>query len=132
MDQEELENKAEPIHRTTGDGATAAAPAAWRMPEPVFRQSTGRPVKDLVQRHDPSPAPQTLPDQPAVEPQPALAEQLIPDNATPETPSPPRSRSTGFRLAMLAVAIVAMAAFAAGFLALIYFLFLASPGEVSF
>jgi hypothetical protein len=127
---------------TPPNPADAAVPSpgqGWQMPAPKFQQSSGYlpqgylekagfdvPLQAAASGAAAAPAAEAPPT-PAldVEPQPDLTEQL--DDQPAETAPKPvaKQRSTGSRVAMIVLGLLAMAAFIAAFLALVYYLFLA-------
>jgi hypothetical protein len=127
---------------TTPNPANAAVPSpnpGWQMPEPKFQQTSGYlpegyleklgfeapPPQAEVGGAVPAPAMAPSPVSPDVEPQPDISEQLDVEPA-PVAPKPAqKERSAGSRIAMIVLGLLAMAAFIAGFLALVYYLFLA-------
>ena len=127
-------NPANPIAIPAGQG--------WQMPEPKFQQTSGylpEGYLDKVAAFEASaPAeppiaatPEPMPQAPAaaadVEPQPDLTEQLV-EHAAPVVAKPAvKERSAGARIAMILLGLLAMAAFIAVFLGVIYYLFLAPP-----
>lgn len=120
-----------------GDNALPSPGQGWKMPEPKFQQSSGylpqgylekigfeAPMQSSVSAAAATaPAAAPLPD---VEPQPDLSEQL---DAQPQVTVPPkpaaRERSSGSRVLMIVLGLLAMAAFIAVFLGVVYYLFLA-------
>lgn len=124
---------------TPPNPANNAAPAVgqgWQMPEPKFQQSSGylpQGYLDKVAFEAPPPAavsaaaaaPAVEPEfEPPVEAQPDLSEQLA--EPPPPVISKPvaKERSPGARIAMILLGLLAMVAFIAIFLAVIYYLFL--------
>ena len=83
-------------------------PAAWRMPEPVFRKTSGRLPKNFENRVDERGAVQIAPE---AETEAALS--------TPE----PTPKSPVLKIILVALAIAAMIAFLIVFLTVVYFLF---------
>lgn len=130
---------------TPPNPANSAVPspgAGWQMPEPKFQQTSGYlpegyldkiafeappPTDVSASAAGPAAAPATA-SEPDIEPQPDLTEQLA------ETPAPVvakplvKERSAGARVAMILLGLLAMVAFIAVFLGVIYYLFLAPQG----
>ena len=127
---------------TPPNPANSAVPSpnqGWQMPEPKFQQSSGYLPQGYLEKVafeapppvDVSPnsaAPAFVPEPaagPDVEPQPDLTEQLA-DPPAPVVAKPVvKERSAGARIAMIVIGLIAMVAFIAVFLGVIYFLFLA-------
>lgn len=124
---------------------TPQNPNEWKMPTPVFQQSSGylpqgyieqfgaAVPKREVEPQAPSPeaaAPPTPPSAiaPEIVPQPDLNEQLE-DPVAPPAPAPPVKKKSGVgRVLLILLGIGLMILFLAGFLAIIYFLFIAPEG----
>ena len=130
---------------TPPNPANSAVPSpnqGWQMPEPKFQQTSGYLPQGYLEKAafetppptDVSPnsaGPAAVPavaSGPDIEPQPDLTEQLAP-------PPPPviakpvvKERSAGARIAMIVLGLLAMVAFIAVFLGVIYYLFLAPQG----
>jgi len=83
----------------------------WKMPEPIFRKTSGRLPKPFESKFDPADA--ATPDAPVIDP-PSSAVQA------PE----PRPKSPALKLVIVALALAAMIAFIAVFLTVVYFFFL--------
>jgi len=111
------------------------------MPEPKFQQTSGYLPEGYLDKiafeaappRDVSPAaaaPALAPpvSGPDIEPQPDLAEQLAPPPAPVITKPIVKERSAGARIAMIVLGLLAMVAFIAVFLGVIYYLFLAPQG----
>jgi hypothetical protein len=129
---------------TPPNPANSAVPSpsqGWQMPEPKFQQSSGYLPQGYLDKVGFEPPPQAeasgaatataaAPSSAAaadVEPQPDLSEQLAePQIALAPKPAV-KERSTGSRIAMIVLGLLAMAAFIAVFLAVVYYLFLAPP-----
>jgi hypothetical protein len=131
---------------TPPNPANTAVPSpnqGWQMPEPKFQQSSGYLPQGYLDNlgfeapdqadstgaaaapaMEAAPGPAGAPD---VEPQPDLSEQL----AEPQVVAPPKAavteRGTASRVVMIVLGLLAMAAFIAVFLAVVYYLFLAPP-----
>jgi hypothetical protein len=130
---------------TPPNPANSAVPSpgiGWQMPEPKFQQTSGylpegylnkiafeatppTAVSPVSAAPAIAPSPESGPD---IGPQPDLTEQLAP-------PPPPviakpvvKERSSGARIAMIILGLLAMVAFIAVFLGVIYYLFLAPQG----
>jgi hypothetical protein len=109
------------------------------MPEPKFQQSSGYLPQGYLDKvafeapppSDVSPAaagPAAAPaaaSEPDVEPQPDLTEQLAEPPAPVVAKPVVKERSAGARIAMILLGLLAMVAFIAVFLGVIYYLFLA-------
>ncbi len=114
----------------------------WQMPEPKFQQSSGYLPQGYLDKvafeapppSDVSPAaagPAAAPaaaSEPDVEPQPDLTEQLAEPPAPVVAKPVVKERSAGARIAMILLGLLAMVAFIAVFLGVIYYLFLAPQG----
>ena len=119
----------------------------WQMPKPKFQKSSGylpqgylKTVQDSSDDEPtiPMPADRTQsqaersPAVPEIEPQPDLAEQLIPDDLdlAPAAMAPaPAKRRSGLAIILVLGAILV---FAAAFLTAVYFLFFAKPPDPQF
>jgi hypothetical protein len=137
--------------------SSAAAPASapsqkkWEMPKPVFRRSSGYlpqgfapaalgnedtteiPNAGAVAAAGPEEAP-PAPIQASeivVEPQPELPDETIPE-APGDPPAQEKKRSGAVRVVLLVIALLAIIGFAAVFLSVIWFLFLAPASDSSF
>jgi hypothetical protein len=129
------------VHVTTQENALAEnSSGEWRMPEPVYRQTSGYLPQGFEKQfpqnsHEPDTVPMppagTATDAPAaVEPQPDLIEVLAAEPPiAPVIASPGRS---GLSIVLIVVGLLAMAAVVVGFLILVYYLFIAAPAETSF
>ena len=123
-------------------------PGAWEMPKPIFQQSTGylpRGFQDRLADAAPQgaagipmqPGASAVPPPPAVEisnspdiqPQPNLAEDFIIDEPVLAAAPPKKKRSPAAQLILVLLGIFAMAVFAIGFVALVYYLFFYHPSE---
>jgi len=120
----------------------------WRMPEPVFRQSSGSLPKSFEKKirsdndgmnaatatavaspaaaKDAPAAPTTTPIA-DVQPQPDLSEQLLPEPAEESASEKPK-RSRGMKILFALLGIVAMVTFAIIFLGIVYCLFFSESG----
>lgn len=130
---------------TPPNPANSAVPSpnqGWQMPEPTFQQSSGylpqgyldKVVFEAPPPTDVSPAaagpaaaPAVAPG-PEIEPQPDLTEQLAEPPAPVVANPAVKQRSAGARIAMILLGLLAMVAFIAVFLGVIYYLFLAPQG----
>jgi hypothetical protein len=93
----------------------------WKMPEPVFRRSSGALPKGFVRKA----AAVAVPAQ--IQPQPDITEEFD-LNDLGGTPAPPARRgNSALNITFVIVGILAMLAFAIVFLAVIYFLFFYQP-----
>ena len=123
------------------DGAAVPSPnQGWQMPEPKFQQSSGYLPQGYLENLGfdappqaevsgaaaaPAAAPQTDVSSPDVEPQPDLSDQLDDVPAAVPAMQAAKERSTGARVLMIVLGLLAMAAFIAVFLGAVYYLFLA-------
>jgi hypothetical protein len=135
-------------HTTAPDQPQPQAPPAkkWEMPKPVFQQTSGYLpqgfIKDIQAASDLDGAAASDGAAPAaaspgisapavaaaaVEPQPDLSEQLIPEEPANEAPAA-APKKAGITAPMVLLGLLAVIAFIAVFLAVIYFLFLKAPG----
>lgn len=120
-------------------GAVPSPDQGWQMPEPKFQQSSGylpqgyleklgfgAPPQAAVSGAAAAPAtePPTAPA-PDVEPQPDLSEQLEAPIASVVPKPAVKEQSRGARIAMILFGLLAMVAFLAVFLGVVYYLFLA-------
>ena len=120
------------------NGAVPSPDQGWQMPEPKFQQSSGYlpqgyldkvafevPPPGQVSSAAAAPAP---PAESPIEAQPDLSEQLA-EPPQPVVVKPPiKERSSGARIAMILLGLLAMVAFIAVFLGVIYYLFLSPQG----
>lgn len=132
---------------TPPNPANSAVPSpsgsGWQMPEPKFQQSSGYlpqgyldkvafeapPPTDLsAAAAAPAVAPTAAETGPAIEPQPDLNEQLAPPPAPVITKPVVKERSAGARIAMIVLGLLAMVAFIAVFLGVVYYFFLMPQG----
>lgn len=110
-DWETTNRLAKPSSGTKSDG--------WRMPEPVFRVSDGFcPLKPDGKTQSDEKTPHV-----SAAPQPKVSKEFIVRQTPPKTPFPVKARRETARLFFAALGVLAMLSFAAGFLALVYFLF---------
>ena len=137
-----------------------AAPPKWEMPKPVFKQTSGYLpqgyLKEVQDAAGASPDSENttqeqrpmVPEKPAggpdlssvnllsppaaaaVEPQPDLSEQLIPEEPVLEAVQEPPKKG-GVRASMVVLGLVAFLAFVAIFLTVVYYLFLKGPGDTN-
>jgi hypothetical protein len=127
---------------TPPNPANSAVPSpgkGWQMPEPKFQQTSGylpEGYLDKIAFEAPPPSgvspaaagPAAAPAavaEPDVEPQPDLTEQLAEPPVPVVTKPSVKERSAGARIAMILLGLLAMVAFIAVFLGVIYYLFLA-------
>ncbi len=90
---------------------------SWKMPEPVFRKTSGKLPQGFEKR--------SLEEGViTLEPEPGNTNSTIQPSMSAE---PPRPKSGTLKLIVVALAVAAMIAFIAVFLTLIYFFFLRSP-----
>jgi len=129
---------------TPPNPANSAVPspgAGWQMPEPKFQQTSGylpegyldrvafeAPPPPDVSAAAAAPAPSPAASEPEIEPQPDLTEQLAPPPAPVVAKPIVKERSSGARIAMIVLGLLAMIAFIAVFLGVIYYLFLTPQG----
>ncbi len=114
----------------TGEPEAERPEGQWKMPEPVFRQTSGKlpaGFEKKVFNHEPSaesasPKPVSTPAV-DIQPQPDVSEEFTLDEVFAEqrTEEPPKRRGVGIILAV--VGIIGMIALAVLLLAIIYFLF---------
>jgi hypothetical protein len=139
---------------TAADTKVAPAGGNWQMPKPKFQQTSGYLpqgyLKDMNQAaaaaksnqgsedttqeqpsfaatagstEAPSPA---VP--PAIEPQPDLSEQLIPEEPVVENTAPQARTSSGASFPLIALGIIGLLIFAVIFIVAVYFLYIRQPG----
>lgn len=84
-------------------------PGEWKMPEPVFRKTSGRLRESFARKFEPASAPKTSSDL-----------------ETPASQVEPGPESPVLKIVIVALALAAMVAFIAAFLTAIYFFFLRS------
>lgn len=126
----------------------------WQMPKPKFQQTSGylpqgylknieqgagegNPFpgsEDTTQEQaafvpSPPPAPEAAADPVAVEPQPDLVDQLIPEDPDENLAHQPAASKSGSSGVMVVLAVIAIVVFVVAFLAAVYFLFLANPSS---
>ena len=124
-------------HTTAPPDPVPAPPSGgWKMPEPKFQQSSGYLPQGYIEKLGlgvnpqagaaaPAMAPQA--ELPEVEPQPDISESPNMEAvATAPVQPAKKQRSTGARVMMILLGLLAMAAFIAIFLTVIYYLFLRS------
>ena len=126
---------------TPASSAVPSPGAGCQMPEPKFQQSSGylpQGYLDKVAFEAPPPAdvspaaaapaldPAAVSD-PDIEPQPDLNEQLEPPPASVTAQPVVKQRSAGARIAMIILGLLAMVAFIAVFLGVVYYFFLMPP-----
>ena len=85
-------------------------PAAWKMPEPVFRRTSGRLPKGFEQQFAPT----------------GEHDNSAPSPGSVQAYVEPKPKSPTMKIVVVALAIVAMVAFLIAFLSLLYFFFLRS------
>lgn len=136
----ELPSEADTTPPNPANAAVPSPSQGWQMPEPKFQQSSGylpqgylenlgfdAPPQAAVSGAAAAPAPAQNVAAHDVEPQPDLSEQLAEPLVTAAPKPAVKERSTGARIAMILLGLLAMAAFIGVFLAVIYYLFLAPP-----
>lgn len=149
MSEDDLEKSGEPEVDAVFDTAPEAeipvkVSGEWQMPQPVFRQTSGylpqgfekkfgtlQPASVPTPPPADDPAPTQDPIAAAVEPQPFISEEFSSVASVPAEPAKPAGRSA-LRLALIILGLVAMLAFAVGFIVTVYFLFVASRPDTSF
>ena len=95
------------IFKTDDDLKTAVPnmkPDEWKMPDPVFRKTSGRLPESFVQKHPP-----------VIEPEVDVQSSSLPQ---------PKPKSPALKMVIVALALTAMIAFIAVFLTVVYFMFL--------
>ena len=94
--------------------APQSNPAEWKMPEPVFRRTSGKLPKGFEKQFAPTPTGEheasSQPSEDAVE---AYVE--------------PEPKNPTLKILVVALALIGMAAFIVAFLTVVYFIFLRSP-----
>ncbi len=124
----------------TPSEANAAAPAKadkppdeapkgqWKMPEPVFRQTSGKlpagyekKVLSGEPQTEPAPVPAASPAL-DIQAQPDVSEEFTHDEIFAELPTEERPKRTGMRLVLAILAILGMVAIGLAFLAIVLFL----------
>jgi hypothetical protein len=125
----------EPITLATEENVDVQEPKApdvWRMPEPVFRQSSGFLPKDFEKRYpvrepvaDDVAAPPPV-QAPEIQPQPALEDAIAP---APDPPAPAKTKNPVLGMVFGVVGLLVMAVLAIAFLLIVYFLFFYHPSE---
>ncbi|MEP7211637.1 MAG: hypothetical protein ABI791_01080 [Acidobacteriota bacterium] len=149
MSEEERDNAkpADQVRVTTQENAIVETPAGgWQMPEPVYRNSSGYLPQGFEKQFPqpgaaepatppavaPSVGPQASAAAPAaaVEPQPDLIEILAAE--PPVAPVIARPGRSPLSIVLIIIGLIVMAAVVLGFIAVVYYLFLAAPAETSF
>lgn len=150
------EHTTEPNTRDQPPAAPPDAGAKWEMPKPVFQKTSGylpqgyvsdaqqeaaRATPDnenttqeqpvLVPKPAPGPDLSAVNLSPAVEPQPDLSEQLIPDESALGAAPPPPKKSGGIGTSMIVLGLIAIMVFVAVFLGVVYFLFFRNSADPS-
>ena len=118
-------------------GAVPSPGQGWQMPEPKFQQTSGYLPQGYLEKvaFDAKPPAQVspaaaapavapAPQEPAVEAQPDLTEQLAEPPAPVVAASTVKEKSKGARIAMILLGLLGMVAFLVVFLGVIYYLFL--------
>jgi hypothetical protein len=120
----------------------------WEMPKPVFQQSTGYLPQGFQDRFPDSgpqkadgapiaasapavsPPPQIeISESPDIQPQPELIEDFVAAEPAPPAAPAKKKRSAAVQALLVLFGIFAMAAFAVGFVVLVYYLFFYHPSE---
>jgi hypothetical protein len=132
--------------------APHSAPGKWQMPKPKFQQTSGYLPQGYLKKIEEAPAgaqafdgsedtaqeqapfAPSLPKSdgageivPAVEPQPDLADQLIPDEPFVKASESQVKAKSGLSLSLVVFGLIGIVVFVVAFLAAVYFLFLAKP-----
>lgn len=143
---EENAAKAQPDEEPTAPHPVtppAKKPAdGWAMPEPVFRQSSGRLPEGFEKRfteaptaqpEDPASPPVAADDAPAPVPdipeQPVVAEVVFDEDLSDKPPPPKKQKSKALRTFLIIVGIAAMILGAIGLLAAVYLYFFIRASE---
>lgn len=129
-------------------GAPPSSSGKWQMPKPKFQQTSGylpqgylKEVEDVAAAdassdsgdddEQTSPVPTGPPVElkapapiaPDIEPQPDIADQLLPEETVPQTNSEPSAAKRGSSIPMILFGLFAIVAFVAVFLGAIYYFF---------
>jgi len=134
-EERDANDPANDVHITTAQPAGPPA-SDWKMPEPVFRQTSGHLPQGFEKQFPVSAAAPEMasPDAPvaavAVEPQPYVSEEFA--HIAPPVPPSNVGKRTTFGVVLIILALLVAAALIAAFLVLIYFLFLAAPANTNF
>lgn len=146
-DEHTTEPNSPPAPETVHHGAAGK----WQMPKPKFQQTSGylpqgylkdvdlaavakapSGSEDTTQEQEPYIASAAATDgaaaaPPAIEPQPDLADQLIPEEPAAGLAGSPAPAKKGSGGVMIVLGLIGILLFVAVFLAAVYFLFLANP-----
>lgn len=152
MDDKNSEGVAEePITVSMDENGPAAEQASeWKMPDPVYRQTSGKLAQSFEQKargaaaaavtgplDEPAPAAEAVetpkaPDPPSADaaPQPDISDAVIPEQEVPAAPADNEEKGGGVRFVLIGLAILIVAAVAAAFLVFLWFFYLAQPEGV--
>ena len=97
--------------------APSPQPSVWKMPDPVFRKTSGRLPEAFENLKPPV---QSSPDE---TPQNEPSENVTNDPIAPTSYVEPRPKSPTLKIVVVVLGLAAMIAFIAVFLTIIYFLF---------
>ena len=98
--------------------APSPQPTVWKMPEPVFRKTSGRLPEAFENLKAPVP-----PSSPGGTPQDEPGENVTNDPIAPTTYVEPKPKSPALKILVVVLGLAAMIAFIAVFLIILYFLF---------
>jgi len=98
--------------------APQSTPADWKMPEPVFRRTSGKLPKGFEKPFVPTPT-----GEHEASSQPASSQ---PSEDAVEAYVEPKPKNPTLKILVVALALIAMAAFIVAFLTVVYFIFLRS------
>lgn len=144
------EHTTEPNSPSAPGPVQQAAVGKWQMPKPKFQQTSGYLPQGYLKDIDPAAAAAAAPAgsedttqeqapyaaaaavgdgsaPPAIEPQPDLADQLVPDEPASMIAGSPMPAKGGSGGVMIVLGLIGILLFVAVFLAAVYFLFLANP-----
>jgi hypothetical protein len=120
--------------KTTGDG--------WKMPEPVFRQTSGYLPQGFEKRFAPAAAGSPPASEeadagsvaraaaaPAVEPQPDILEELPPPDEPEQSKIPQKSKGGVGRILLILFGLLVVFVFILLFLAVVYYFYLAPAAD---
>ncbi|HEX6125743.1 MAG TPA: hypothetical protein VFZ23_10275 [Pyrinomonadaceae bacterium] len=101
-------------------------PEVWRMPEPVFRKTSGRLPRGFAKQDVPTDPPRSSDGQPVTLNDTTSAAPASPAAAVVPVQEEPKPKSPVLKIVIVAIAIAAMIAFIVVFLTVVYFFFLRS------
>ena len=139
------------------DRKAPAADGKWQMPKPKFQQTSGylpqgylKDMKQAAAEANSAPGNEATtqeqapfvaasptgdgtasPAPPAIEPQPDLADQLIPEEPVGESLTPQTQRGSGSSFPLIVLGLIGLLLFATVFLAAVYFLYIRPSGDGS-